>query len=149
MRLLKAAAPFATSTWHSTLKRVVDATVVTACSATGTAPRAGSVFIAIVSTAVSMVFGVAFGIIAGYRGGLIDTVISRIMDILLAFPVLLFSIALLAIFQGIDNIKVVFFHLGGTALRLCFYEDFRYSADLDFSLEGLEIPEALEVICAG
>jgi peptide/nickel transport system permease protein len=77
-----------------------------------------SLFIAIVSTVVSMVFGVGFGIIAGYRGGWIDTVISRIMDILLAFPVLLFSIALLAIFQGIDNIKVVFFHLGGTALRL-------------------------------
>ena len=35
---------------------------------------------------------------------------------------------------------------GGTALRLCFYDDFRYSADLDFSLEGLGIPEALEVI---
>ena len=77
-----------------------------------------SLFIAIVSTAVSMVFGVAFGIVAGYRGGWIDTVISRIMDILLAFPVLLFSIALLAIFQGIDNIKGIFFHLGGTALRL-------------------------------
>jgi predicted nucleotidyltransferase component of viral defense system len=26
---------------------------------------------------------------------------------------------------------------GGTALRLCFYEDYRYSADLDFSLVGL------------
>ncbi len=37
---------------------------------------------------------------------------------------------------------------GGTALRLCFYDDFRYSADLDFSLDGLEIAEALEVIRA-
>ena len=32
---------------------------------------------------------------------------------------------------------------GGTALRLCFYEDFRYSADLDFSLEGLGRSDAL------
>jgi peptide/nickel transport system permease protein len=77
-----------------------------------------SLFIAIVSTFVSMVLGVACGIVAGYRGGLIDTVISRIMDILLAFPVLLFSIALLAIFQGISDIHVFFFQLGGTALRL-------------------------------
>ncbi len=37
---------------------------------------------------------------------------------------------------------------GGTALRLCFYEDFRYSADLDFSLEELETPQALAVIRA-
>jgi peptide/nickel transport system permease protein len=77
-----------------------------------------SLFIAIVSTAVSMIFGVFFGIVAGYRGGWVDTLISRIMDILLAFPVLLFSIALLAIFQGIDGIHVFFFQLGGTPLRL-------------------------------
>jgi hypothetical protein len=37
---------------------------------------------------------------------------------------------------------------GGTALRLCFYEAFRYSADLDFTLDGLEIPEAIEVVRA-
>jgi peptide/nickel transport system permease protein len=77
-----------------------------------------SLFIAIVSTVVSMVFGVMFGIIAGYRGGWIDTIISRCMDILLAFPILLFSIALLAIFSGIDSIKVFFITLSGTAMRL-------------------------------
>ena len=32
---------------------------------------------------------------------------------------------------------------GGTALRLCFYEDYRYSADLDFSLVGLNASEAV------
>ena len=35
---------------------------------------------------------------------------------------------------------------GGTALRLCFYEDYRYSADLDFSLAGLEESEAIAVV---
>ena len=77
-----------------------------------------SLFIAITSTVVSMLLGVAFGIVAGYKGGWIDAIISRAMDILLAFPVLLFSIALLAIFQGIDGIHVVFFKLGGTSLRI-------------------------------
>jgi peptide/nickel transport system permease protein len=62
-----------------------------------------SLLIAIAATAVSMVLGILFGIIAGYRGGWIDSLISRTMDILLAFPVLLFSIALLAIFQGTDT----------------------------------------------
>lgn len=35
---------------------------------------------------------------------------------------------------------------GGTALRLCFYEDFRYSADLDFSIVGLDVSEALGLL---
>ena len=33
---------------------------------------------------------------------------------------------------------------GGTALRLCFYEDYRYSADLDFSLVELTVGDGLE-----
>ncbi len=68
-----------------------------------------SLFIAIAATIVSMVLGVGLGILAGYRGGWVDTVISRAMDVLLAFPVLLFSIALLSIFTG---------HLGGTTEQL-------------------------------
>jgi predicted nucleotidyltransferase component of viral defense system len=36
---------------------------------------------------------------------------------------------------------------GGTALRLCYFEDYRYSADLDFSLiDGFDRPGALEAI---
>ncbi|HEX4519551.1 MAG TPA: nucleotidyl transferase AbiEii/AbiGii toxin family protein [Gaiellaceae bacterium] len=35
---------------------------------------------------------------------------------------------------------------GGTALRLCFYDDFRYSADLDFSLVGLDRADALAAL---
>ena len=35
---------------------------------------------------------------------------------------------------------------GGTALRLCFFADFRYSADLDFSLVGLPVEAVLELV---
>ena len=35
---------------------------------------------------------------------------------------------------------------GGTALRLCFYEDYRYSADLDFSLRGATVSDAEVVL---
>lgn len=35
---------------------------------------------------------------------------------------------------------------GGTALRLCFYEDYRYSADLDFSLVDLTVEGGLELL---
>lgn len=37
---------------------------------------------------------------------------------------------------------------GGTALRFCFYEDYRYSADLDFSLVGISEAEAVAAIRA-
>jgi peptide/nickel transport system permease protein len=41
-----------------------------------------------------MVVGVLMGAIAGYFGGWIDTIVSRITEIVMAFPVLLFIIAL-------------------------------------------------------
>jgi predicted nucleotidyltransferase component of viral defense system len=37
---------------------------------------------------------------------------------------------------------------GGTALRLCFYEDFRYSADLDFSLVDTSVEAASELLAS-
>jgi predicted nucleotidyltransferase component of viral defense system len=35
---------------------------------------------------------------------------------------------------------------GGTALRLCFYDDYRYSADLDFSLVQLSVTDAVALL---
>jgi len=46
---------------------------------------------------LALVFGVGLGLIAGFFRGFADTVISRIMDLLLSFPVLIFSIALLTV----------------------------------------------------
>jgi peptide/nickel transport system permease protein len=73
-----------------------------------------SLTIAILATALSMVIGVTAGIVAGFRGGFADTLISRSMDVMLAFPVLLFSIAILSLFQGVNSA----FGLNGTTLRL-------------------------------
>jgi peptide/nickel transport system permease protein len=64
------------------------------------------------------VLGVFFGVLAGYRGGWLDTVISRSMDILLAFPVLLFSIALLAVFQQAPQLELGPLTLTGNTMRL-------------------------------
>lgn len=44
----------------------------------------------------------------------------------------------------IDQPGLVF--KGGTALRLCFFEDFRYSADLDFSVVGISLAAAYDAI---
>jgi peptide/nickel transport system permease protein len=49
-----------------------------------------------IATAMGLVAGVAVGTIAGYFGGLIDDILMRIMDILLAFPYLLLAIAIVS-----------------------------------------------------
>lgn len=56
-----------------------------------------SLFVGFVVVGVSAIIGLAMGSIAGYYGGRIDQVISRVMDILLAFPGLLLAIALVAV----------------------------------------------------
>ena len=53
-----------------------------------------SLLIAFLATLLAVVLGTVAGIVAGYRGGWVDAVISRTMDVFLAFPVLLFALAL-------------------------------------------------------
>src|ERR1700735_2231010 len=45
-----------------------------------------SLCVGVVSTAIATALGVAVGLIAGYFGGIIDTVLARITDAVLAFP---------------------------------------------------------------
>ena len=56
-----------------------------------------SLTIAILATVMAVGLAILLGTLAGFRGGWIDTAISRTMDVLLAFPVLIFSIAFLVI----------------------------------------------------
>ena len=53
-----------------------------------------SLLIAFLATMLSVVIGVVMGVVAGYFGGVVDTLISRLMDIFLAFPLVLFALAL-------------------------------------------------------
>jgi peptide/nickel transport system permease protein len=53
-----------------------------------------SLGIALASTLVSVILGTIFGVLAGYLGGTVDMIVSRTVDLLLAFPVILFAIAL-------------------------------------------------------
>ena len=51
--------------------------------------------------------GTLLGLLAGYRGGLADTLIMRLMDVMLAFPSILLAIAIVAITgPGIDNVMI-------------------------------------------
>lgn len=56
-----------------------------------------SLEVAIFATFISTVFGLLMGAAAGYFGGAIDMIISRVTELIMAFPVLLFIIALAAV----------------------------------------------------
>src|SRR5262245_5617114 len=51
---------------------------------------------AVVATSIGLVSGTLLGLLAGFAGGLIDDVIMRAMDVLLAFPYLLLAIAIVS-----------------------------------------------------
>ena len=62
-----------------------------------------SLSVSFLATALSLVLGISLGLIAGYYRGWADTLISRVMDVLLSFPTLLFSIALITVVSYINS----------------------------------------------
>lgn len=56
-----------------------------------------SMTVAVVSVACAAVVGIALGVGAGYRGGWVDTVVMRVVDVMFAFPVLLLAMAIVAV----------------------------------------------------
>ena len=71
-----------------------------------------SLLIAFLATALAVGIGVVMGVIAGYFGGWVDAVIARAMDIFLAFPLLVFAIALVGVIPSSA------FGLSGNGLRI-------------------------------
>ena len=53
-----------------------------------------SLEVAIIATALSVSIGVVVGMVAGFYRGWVDTALSRLIDVLLAFPILLLAIGL-------------------------------------------------------
>jgi peptide/nickel transport system permease protein len=56
-----------------------------------------SLFVGFAVVSISAVIGTLVGAISGYKGGWIDDLIGRVMDILLAFPGILLAIAMVAV----------------------------------------------------
>jgi ABC-type dipeptide/oligopeptide/nickel transport system permease subunit len=71
-----------------------------------------SLLIAVLATALAVCLGIFFGVVAGYFGGWADSVIARSMDVFLAFPLLVFAIALIGVIPN----KA--FGLSGNSLRI-------------------------------
>ncbi|WP_020101064.1 ABC transporter permease [Mycobacterium sp. 360MFTsu5.1] len=56
-----------------------------------------SMTVAVVSVVCAALVGTALGVLAGYRGGWLDTVVMRVVDVMFAFPVLLLAMAIVAV----------------------------------------------------
>ena len=69
-----------------------------------------SLLVGFVATGVALVIGVSWGIIAGYFGGRVDSVMMRIVDVLYGLPFIIFIILLMVIFGR--NIWLLFAAIG-------------------------------------
>lgn len=66
-----------------------------------------SLLIAIVVTLLMAVIGLTIGMISGYIGGLVDTILMRLTDMLLAFPHIVFVIAIVSVLgTGTGNLII-------------------------------------------
>jgi len=77
-----------------------------------------SLFVGIFTTLIATVLGVSIGLIAGYFGGVIDTLLARFTDAVLAFPYIVLALALAAVYGPSLTIIVVmitFFSWAGIA----------------------------------
>src|SRR3954453_17288549 len=72
-----------------------------------------SLAVGLVVVSVSSLIGMTLGSIAGYFGGVVDDVISRVVDILMAFPGILLAIALVAVLgPSLTNVVIALSVIG-------------------------------------
>ena len=71
-----------------------------------------SLLIAFLATILAVGLGTFFGVVAGYLGGWVDSLIARAMDVFLAFPLLVFALALAGVIPSSA------FGLSGNSLRI-------------------------------
>ena len=73
--------------------------------------------IGILASVSSAIVGVALGLVAGYRGGWVDSLIMRIIDLIWAFPVIILTVGMVAIFgAGARNVVI--------AIAVAYIDDF-------------------------
>jgi len=60
-----------------------------------------SLAVGVIATALAMLIGISVGVFAGFRGGWVDMLIMRLVEILMCFPVFLLLLIIMAFFQEI------------------------------------------------
>ncbi|MFJ9772106.1 ABC transporter permease [Kitasatospora sp. NPDC101157] len=71
-----------------------------------------SLLIAFTATALVVVTGTLVGIAAGYFGGRTDTVLSRLMDLTMSFPSLIFMISMMSVAKDVNRILLITLVIG-------------------------------------
>lgn len=67
-----------------------------------------SLLVGIVATGLASIAGVLLGALSGWLGGWVDSVLMRVMDVLMAFPTIVVAIALAAVFgPGLDKLILI------------------------------------------
>ncbi len=102
-----------------------------------------SLKVGIAATAVSLVIGILAGAIAGFFGGILDTVIMRTTDIFLAIPYVILAIAIATVIGRGENSVIIVLGLTGW-LAIC-----RIVRSSFLALKRLEYVEAATAIGAG
>jgi peptide/nickel transport system permease protein len=76
-----------------------------------------SLSVGIIAETIAMVVGVVMGSLAGYYGGKVDTVISRLIEIFASFPHILFALTIMFILgPGIINLFIAIGFVGWTSV---------------------------------
>lgn len=67
-----------------------------------------SIFVGFIAVGISSLIGIVLGLIAGYYGGIIDSIVMRFTDIMLSFPTFFLILAIIAFLSpSIVNVMVV------------------------------------------
>lgn len=101
-----------------------------------------SLFVGISTVLIALVAGVLLGLVSGYYGGWIDTVIMRYIDLQWAFPNFIIAVYLVAVFgSGLTNVIV--------AVSLAFLDDFaRIARSMVLSIKEMQYVDAARVLGA-
>ena len=72
--------------------------------------------IGLISASIPLVVGSIIGLLAGFYGGIVDTLFMRLLDVEMAFPFTVLVIAIMAILgQGIQNMYIAIWIIGWVA----------------------------------
>lgn len=82
-----------------------------------------SLTVALPAIGFSVIVGVIVGIIAGYYGGRVDSIIMRLVDVLLAFPGIILSLVFISVFSELfqTEIRIEYIMLAWGILGIPFY----------------------------
>jgi peptide/nickel transport system permease protein len=108
-----------------------------------------SLLIGVVAVSVGLSIGILFGAVAGYFGGVVDTVVMRLMDIMLSIPGLLLAIGIVAMLGpglvqvmvavGVANIPIFARLLRGSILA-------QREADFVLAARAVGVPRRLILV---